>query len=157
LVADGHKFNSTTSNSGFLVGSAIDEINNIIYILDANGPRILKYVNGSQSGTAIFDGNPKEMFSDTQSPQIGVASILVDKTGYILTGENDRVRMWTPDGKLNVTVLKEYHTSQNNEEHVIYAPTMTFDRLGNLYVYDGRTRSVVKFNRTTTTCINNIS
>jgi hypothetical protein len=158
LVADGHKFDSTISRSGSVDVFAMDEINNLIYILDRVGPRILKYNHNSPIGTAIFDGSPKEIFSNVPPTHMSAWALIVDKTGYVLLGEIDKITMWTPDGKFHVTVLKDYHTTHDNAKiGIAVTQTMAFDRLGNLYVIDGKTNRVVKFNRTSIACKNNIS
>ena len=152
LVADGHRYDSTTTTSDVFQQAVIDERNHLIYILDGIGPRLLKYVNGSLIGTAVFDPIEKEIFSNVKFEYLNFHSIIVDQTGYFLLGESDKISMWTSDGKFNVTVIQNYDTVEDKIVRTITRPTiMTFDKLGNLYVIDQN--RVIRFNRTSIRCL----
>ncbi len=134
-------------------GLAVDEMNNIIYLLDRTDRCVVKYSNGSFSGITIMYGGSSRSLSDVPSQSVIPVSLLVDKTGYIVLGEPDKITLWTLDGQFHVVVMRQFQTSQNPTLRNISSQSMTLDRLGNLYIIDGINR-VVKFNRTSTTCRN---
>ncbi len=62
-----------------------------LIILDDRHARVLKCMNGSKTGMTIIDASPREMFSDKQSEHTTPNWILVDRTGNILIGEQDKI------------------------------------------------------------------
>ncbi|CAF4291379.1 unnamed protein product, partial [Adineta steineri] len=154
LVADGYGSDSTTGGTGSLNALTVNEIDNTIYLMDQIGPRILKFTNSSTTGTVIFDGTTKkEIFSDVQSTSNYDWALIADKTGNIILATTEKISLLTSDGKFNVTILKDYRTREEKTISNYLLEEMTFDRLGNLYIFDAG-RGVLKFNRTFTTCTN---
>ncbi|CAF0900373.1 unnamed protein product [Adineta steineri] len=154
LVADGYGSGLTSGVAGVKNALAVDEIDNIIYLIDPIGPRILKFTNSSTTGTVIFDGTTKkEIFSDVQSTSNYGWALIADKTGNIILATTEKISLLTSDGKFNVTILKDHRAREDKTIPDSLLDAMAFDRLGNLYVLDVSHR-VLKFNRTSTTCTN---
>ncbi len=158
VIANGNKTDSVRYPVSFPYDFAIDEPNNIIYLLDIPYKRILKYINGSELGITIVDGLPIKMFVSKMPVDIDPYTIAVDKTGYIVLGEKDRITMWSSDGKFKAIAMTKYIVNQNQSTIIekIYAGKIVFDGLGNLYVHSSSFRHIVRFNRTSSTCANNV-
>jgi hypothetical protein len=74
-------------------------------------------MNGLKTGMTIIDKSLREMFSEKQSEHTTFWSMLVDRTGNILIGEQNKISIWTPDGKFHKTVLEAIQTSQDNTKY----------------------------------------
>jgi len=84
-------------------------------------------------------------------------SVFGDKMGNILVGEMFKLTKWTPDIKSSVVVTSKDNQGLGATAASIYIPQiMTFDKLGNLYVYDKGYGHVVKFIRNSTSCMKNL-
>ncbi|CAF4294079.1 unnamed protein product, partial [Adineta steineri] len=94
LVADGYGSGLTSGVAGVKNALAVDEIDNIIYLIDPIGPRILKFTNSSTTGTIIFDGTTKkEIFSDVQSTSNYGWALIADKTGNIILATTEKISL----------------------------------------------------------------
>jgi hypothetical protein len=119
--------------------------------------RILKYANGSTNGMVAFGGGPKKLFSDVIAEYMSPLSVLVDKMGNVLVGELSKITKWTSDIQSSVMITGQDKQGHSNVEPSISSPNlMIFDKLENLYVFDGGYAQVIRFNRTFTLCMNNI-
>ncbi|CAF3852353.1 unnamed protein product [Adineta steineri] len=96
---DGNKTDLVGNPVSYPTDFAVDETNNIIYLLDTPYKRIFKYTNRSEIGITIVDGSPVQMFASRMGVDIDPLAIAVDKTGYIILGEKDRITIWSSDGK----------------------------------------------------------
>jgi hypothetical protein len=156
LVADGTVVGS--NRWSYVTALYVDEINDALYVLDQNsGNRILKYANGSTNGMVAFGGGPKKFFSDVIAEYMSPLSVLVDKMGNVLVGELSKITKWTSDIQSSVMITGQDKQGHSNVEPSISSPNlMIFDKLENLYVFDGGYAQVIRFNRTFTLCMNNI-
>lgn len=145
--------NTSISGNSQLVdpsGLAVDETNSIIYLLDTYHRHVIKYIDGNLTGTTIISERFPSFFSNEESETFTPFSMVVDKTGNILVSESDKISMWTPDGKFNLILMRQYQNSQDHTMKPIHGPySMAFDRLGNLHINLGN--DVIKFNRTSST------
>jgi hypothetical protein len=156
LVAGGGGCKSDSNQLKSPTILAVDEINSILYIKD--GSRTLKFVNGSTNGVIIFRQFPEATWIDIPSEHVNPFSLLVDKMGNILVGDGGGITKWMPDVKSNVII-----TPQNKQNlpadvwgTIGTAHLMTFDKLENLYVYDGFNSLLLKFSRNHTSCEENL-
>lgn len=77
--------------------------------------------------------------------------------GNILVGERSKITKWTPDITFIATIIGEESRGSGVIGMNIGSPLlMTFDKLGNLYVYDSSDERVLRFNVTSTSCTNNL-
>ncbi|CAF4312094.1 unnamed protein product, partial [Adineta steineri] len=134
IVADGNKTDLVGNPVPYPTDFAVDETNNIIYLLDTPYKRIFKYTNGSEIGITIVDGSPVQMFTSRLGVDIDPLAIAVDKTGYIILGEKDRITIWSSDGKFKGIAMQKYQDNRSTIVQNMSAGVLVFDRFGNLYV-----------------------
>ncbi|CAF1027716.1 unnamed protein product [Adineta steineri] len=156
VVADGNKTDLVGNPVSYPTNFAVDETNNIIYLLDTPYKRIFKYTNGSEIGITIVDGSPVQMFASRMGVDIDPLAIAVDKTGYIILGEKDRITIWSSDGKFKGIAMQKYQDNRSTIVQNMSAGVLVFDRFGNLYVQMWSVGHIVRFNRTSSTCANDI-
>ncbi|CAF0953601.1 unnamed protein product [Adineta steineri] len=156
IVADGNKTDLVGNPVPYPTDFAVDETNNIIYLLDTPYKRIFKYTNGSEIGITIVDGSPVQMFTSRLGVDIDPLAIAVDKTGYIILGEKDRITIWSSDGKFKGIAMQKYQDNRSTIVQNMSAGVLVFDRFGNLYVQMWSVGHIVRFNRTSSTCANDI-
>jgi len=156
LVAGGGKW-PYSNELGNPTGSFVDEINNVLYVVDQSHSRIQRYTNGSAYGVTVIGGGATTVLSNVISEYINPISVFGDKMGNILVGEMFKLTKWTPDIKSSVVVTSKDNQGLGATAARIYIPQiMTFDKLGNLYVYDKGYGHVVKFIRNSTSCMKNL-
>ncbi|UJR18535.1 hypothetical protein I4U23_005442 [Adineta vaga] len=155
VAANGNKTDSIRYPYAIPNDFTVDEVNNIIYLVDVGFPRILKYINGLERGITFIDGTPNEIFSSVKSIDINAFTIALDKTGYIIVGEKDKITIWSSDGKFNGIAMNKYQFNNSIIIENITTGKIILDRLGNLYgsVNPGL---ILRFNRTSITCKNNV-
>jgi hypothetical protein len=104
----------------------------------------------------VIGGSATQVLSDIMSEYVEPLSVLVDKMGNILVGEVFKITKWTPDIKSSVVVTSKDNVVIGDNAARLYIPMiMTLDKLENLYVYNQHYGQVIKFNRTSTSCVNN--
>ncbi|CAF3795947.1 unnamed protein product [Adineta steineri] len=108
IVADGNKTDLVGNPVPYPTDFAVDETNNIIYLLDTPYKRIFKYTNRSEIGITIVDGSPVQMFASRMGVDIDPLAIAVDKTGYIILGEKDRITIWSSDDNRRIAHCRNY-------------------------------------------------
>ncbi|CAF3654495.1 unnamed protein product [Adineta steineri] len=155
LVAGRKEDESNSDQLEFPSGLYVDEINNSVYVItDMMGRRIKRFSNGSVYGVSVFGGGPSKYLSEIKSEYVEPLSMIVDKMGNILVGENSKITRWTSDIKYNGIILGE--SLGGGATHFYTPQLMTFDKLGNLYVYDKSDGQVIRFDVNSTSCINNL-
>jgi len=158
LVASGNGDGVASNQRWQPSGVFVDEINNVVYVMDGSNKRILRFTNGSTNGVTVIGGGPRTLFSDVLSEYVEPISMVLDKMGNILVSEPSRITKWTPDFKSNIIVFELDKDSRGFTGNMDVRPTMmTFDKLENLYAYEGGVfRQVVKFIKNSTSCTNNL-
>ncbi len=156
LVAGGNGYGSGPDQFSMISNIFVDEIHDILYVVDTPNRRIQKYTNGSPNGTTVIGGGPSTVFSDVMSEYIVPFSVLVDKMGNVLVGEENRITKWTPDFKSHLIV----RTLDNTNHKVSLINTewprlMTFDKLENLYIFEESHGQVIRFKKNSTSCTSN--
>ena len=152
-VADSLHFDSAFNWFVSPNNMAVDEPNNIIYL--STGSIVIKYSNNSLFGkTIIKSTDAAPIYPDETAVFFYINSILVDRTGYILISEHNKISMWATDGQFKGVILNKYRSVEDNFKRTMSPGLMAFDKLGNLYVHTGDYR-IMRFNRTSSTCMNN--
>ncbi|CAF1457607.1 unnamed protein product [Adineta ricciae] len=80
-----------------------------------------------------------------------------DKTDYLLINEFTIISLLTTNGEFQSEVLPYYHTVDDEIERSIQAEQMVLDRVDNLHIADMSREQIIRFNRASITCPNNVS
>ncbi|CAF1173813.1 unnamed protein product [Adineta steineri] len=156
-----------SSCKGLYVNAAGD-----IFVLDQGRHRIVKWVVNATSGVLVAGRKEDESNSDQLEFPSGMYVDEINNSVYVITDMmGRRIKRfsngsvygvtvfwwwseWTSDIKYNGIILGE--SSGGGATHFYTPQLMTFDKLGNLYVYDKSDGQVIRFDVNSTSCINNL-